>query len=262
MSEQEIHVLVKVLPSNFEYICIVVYASPRFHERCVLWNNLKNATNLQDKPWIIVGNFNEVLVEGDKFGGGSISSNRSLLFKECLDYCLMVDMRFVRPRFTWTNRRNVCALVQERIDRFFANPNWYALHPDARFTHLTRCVSDHCPVLLETNPSSSVFLPRPFKFQSFWLSDLSFPGIFMEAWGRASPLRESIGNFSRKALYWNKNHFGNIFGKKKRLLARLNGIQPIHHSHSLLELEKVLHKELNTLLDQEEELWVQKSRIN
>ena len=48
-------------------------------------------------------------------------------------------------------------------------------------------------------------------------------------------------------------------------MARLNGIQTAianHSSHSLLDLEKVLHKELNTLLDQEEELWVQKSSIN
>nr|XP_023914532.1 uncharacterized protein LOC112026083 [Quercus suber] len=48
-------------------------------------------------------------------------------------------------------------------------------------------------------------------------------------------------------------------------MACLNGIQKaiaFHPLHSLLELEKVLHKDLNTLLDQEEELWVQKSRIN
>ena len=180
-SEQEIHVLVKVIPTNFEFICTAVYASPRFQERSVLWNNLKNAANLHDKSWIIAGDFNEVLGEGDKFGGRSISSNRSLLFKECLDHCSMVDMGFVGPRFTWTNRRNICDLIQERIDRFFANPSWYALHPDARVTHLTRCVSNHCPVLLETNPSNSVFLPRPFKFQSFWLSDVSFPGIVRDA---------------------------------------------------------------------------------
>ena len=64
---------------------------------------------------------------------------------------------------------------------------------------------------------------------------------------------------------WNKNHFGNFFRKKRRVMTCLNGIQTAianHLSHSLLDLEKVLHKELNTLLDQEEELWVQKSRIN
>ena len=130
---------------------------------------------------------------------------------------------------------------------------------DSRVTHLTRCVSDHCSVLLEKNPSNSVFLPRPFKFQIFWLSDVSFLGIVKEAWGWTRSLRESIENFSRRASVWNKDHLGNIFGKKKRVMARLNNIQKaiaIHPSHSLLELEKVLHKDLNTLLDQEEELWV------
>ena len=106
-------------------------------------------------------------MEGDKYGGRSISSSRFLLFKECLDYCSMVDMGFVGPRFTWTNKRNLSALVQERIGRFFTNPSWYALHSDTRVTHLTRCVSDHCSILLETNPSNRVFLTRPFKFQNF-----------------------------------------------------------------------------------------------
>ncbi|KAL0012521.1 hypothetical protein SO802_007629 [Lithocarpus litseifolius] len=265
MSEQEIHVLVKVTSSSFEFIFSAIYTSPRFHERCILWNNLKNAADLHEKPWIIAGDFNEVLADGDKFGGRAVNSNRSLLFKDCLDYCNMIDMGFTGPRFTWTNRCNINALVQERIDRFFANPSWCAAHPDARVTHLTRCVSDHCPVLLESNLSNGIRLPRPFKFQTFWLSDLSFPGIVSKAWGFSRPLQVAIDCFSKKASDWNKHHFGNIFGRKKRVLARLNGIQRAlaeNPSHSLVEMEKSLHKELNDILCQEEELWVQKSRIN
>ena len=98
MSKQEIHILVKVISSSFEFLCFVVYASPRFREICIQWNNLKNATNLHDEPWIIVGNFNEVLA--DKFGDQAINLNMSLLFKECLDYCNIIDMGFEGPRFT------------------------------------------------------------------------------------------------------------------------------------------------------------------
>ena len=61
----------------------------------------------------------------------------------------------------------------------------------------------------------------------------------------------AIDCFSRKALDWNKHHFGNIFGRKKRVLAWLNGIQKAlaeNPSHSLVEMEKSLHKELNDLL--------------
>ena len=265
MSEQEIHVLVKVISSNFEFICTTIYASPRFHERSIMWNNLINASNLHNKPWIIAGDFNEVLAEEDKFGGRRISTNRSLIFKECLDFCNMVDLGFNGPWFTWTNRREITDLVQERLDRCFANPSWCTTFPNARVTHLTRFFSDHCPVLLESNSSNGFHLPKPFIFHSFWLADLSFSGIVSEAWNQSLSLQEAIDRFAKKATDWNKSHFGNIFGKKRRILARLNGIQKAmanRPSHSLVVLEKDLQKELESILNQEEELWVQKSRIS
>ena len=42
----------------------------------------------------------------------------------------------------------------------------------------------------------------------------------------------------------------------------MTGVQTCALPISLVELEKSLHKELNDILCQEEELWVQKSRIN
>ena len=75
----------------------------------------------------------------------------------------------------------------------------------------------------------------------------------------------AIDCFSKKASDWNKHHFGNIFGRNKRVLAWLNGIRKAlaeNPSHSLVEMEKSLHKELNDILCQEKELWVQKSHIN
>ncbi|XP_030930689.1 uncharacterized protein LOC115956454 [Quercus lobata] len=181
-SEQEIHATVKVRTSNSKWLFSAVYASPRSVERHILWNNLSNVAELHNMPWVIAGDFNEPLSGDDKFGGRVVSSNRSLLFKECLDNCNMVDLGFSGPRFTWTNRRKVQNLIQERIDRFFVNPEWCVLFPEARITHLTRCHSNHCPVLLETKPQNRVRLNRPFKCQKFWLADMSFPKVVDQAW--------------------------------------------------------------------------------
>ena len=154
-----------------------MYASPRVEERAIIWNNLFTLAESNRMAWVIAGDFNEPLVDEDKFGGRVVSISRSMHFKECLDKCSMVDLGFSGPRFTWSNGRELSALIQERIDRFFVNPSWYSNFPKARVTHLTCCYSNHCPVLLETAPHYQEQLPRPFRFQSCWLSDPSFPSV-------------------------------------------------------------------------------------
>ena len=88
-------------------------------------------------PWVIARDFNEPLTADNKFGGREISVSKSLLFNECLDKCNMIDLGFSGPRFTWTNHKEADAFIQERIDRFFVNPKWYTLFPEAKVTHLT-----------------------------------------------------------------------------------------------------------------------------
>ena len=174
---------------------------------------------------MLAGDFNEPIVGEDKFRGRSVSVNRSLMLKECLDKCSMIDLGFNGPRFTWTNQREVQGLIQERIDRFFVNPSWCLLYPEARVSHLTRCHSDHCPVLLELQPTGWNYRVRTFKFQRFWLSDVTFPKVVENAWSQNIGLIEAIDKFQREATVWNKSHFGNIFARKRKIMARLNGIQ-------------------------------------
>ncbi|XP_075669878.1 uncharacterized protein LOC142639611 [Castanea sativa] len=181
-TEQEIHVVVKVRSSNLNWLLIAIYASPRCAERQVLWNNLMKMADLHDMSWVMAGDFNEPLMGGDKFGGRGVSVNRALQFKECLDACSMIDIGFLGPRFTWTNRREIQALIQEMIDRFFVNSQWCLMYLEARVVHLTRCHSDHCPILMELQPRLHENKRKLFKFQSCWLSDCNFPTIVSQAW--------------------------------------------------------------------------------
>ena len=76
---------------------------------------------------------------------------------------------------------------------------------------------------------------------------------------------ESIVVFSKEATIWNRDHFGNINQKKRRIMARIYGAQKalsICLSSSLINLENQLHQELEADLDQERDLWMLKSRIN
>lgn len=77
--------MVKVCTSNFTWLISSVYASPRIAERRISWSNLSKVANLHDFPWLLLGDFNEILSGKDKFGGRNIVLNRAIEFKECID---------------------------------------------------------------------------------------------------------------------------------------------------------------------------------
>uniref|UniRef100_A0A2N9HJ77 Reverse transcriptase domain-containing protein n=1 Tax=Fagus sylvatica TaxID=28930 RepID=A0A2N9HJ77_FAGSY len=152
-----------------------------------------------------------------------------------------------------------------RLDRVLANPDWSILFPEASVTHLTRTHSDHCPVLLTLCPHIPCILPRPFRFESIWFSHVDFLSVVEKAWATlALNLSITFAIFAAFVSAWNKSKFGNIFHRKKRILARLNGIQcalTLSPSESLSRIEKSLREDYFIFLKLEEELWALKSRV-
>ena len=68
-TEQEIHATIKVCNSEFTWLISSVYASPRLAERKILWANLSQVALLHNLPWLLLGDFNEILCGNDKLGG-------------------------------------------------------------------------------------------------------------------------------------------------------------------------------------------------
>ncbi|GMY07241.1 transposon tx1 uncharacterized 149 kda protein [Fagus crenata] len=130
--------------------------------------------------------------------------------------------------------------------------------------------NDPIPEYLEAergaDPSMEIEGNRPFRFQPCWLNHPDFPRVVKEAWqGQNDNLSTAISEFISSAQTWNSEVFGNIFTNKRRLLARLLGIQKAlarHPSSNLLQLQSNLSAELNQILNLEEELWAIKSRTN
>ncbi|KAK9998851.1 hypothetical protein SO802_018454 [Lithocarpus litseifolius] len=76
--EQEIHALVKVKSYNFSWLLSAIYASPRAFELYWLWDNLSIVSGIHDLPWVLLGDFNEVLCSDDKFGDNPMNIRRAL----------------------------------------------------------------------------------------------------------------------------------------------------------------------------------------
>ena len=173
-SEHSIHALIKVHSPSLSFLFTAVYAPPQFNRRKHYLQNL--AVNIS-LPWLLLGDFNDMISEEEKLGGLPVNRTRMMAFRNCLDKCGLIDLGFHWPRFTWTNKSTVWqTTIKERLDRGLANTKWALLCPSAKIHHLPRVKSDHCPILLTTEPQG----PRPakpFRFEQMWLTNPTFPPL-------------------------------------------------------------------------------------
>ncbi|GMY24153.1 hypothetical protein FCV25MIE_19395 [Fagus crenata] len=127
--------------------------------------------------------------------------------------------------------------------------DWKLLYPEAIVHHLPRVNSDHYPLLLKLDTPPPPPRDRPFRFQPMWLSHPDFSGIDRDAWvDKDFELFSAISAFIGAARVWNKETFGNIHCRKRRLLARLGGAQrafSLNPSQNLINLRNNLSNELN-----------------
>ncbi|CAL9031736.1 unnamed protein product [Prunus brigantina] len=110
--------------SQKPWLFSAIYARPCSVKKAKLWEYLNFVASCHQMPWLLAGDFNDILQAEDKVGGVSLC--RVTGMKKWFDANNMIDLGFSGPRFTWTNRR-----VFERIDRAICNEKWRSLFADA-----------------------------------------------------------------------------------------------------------------------------------
>ncbi|KAL5779912.1 hypothetical protein ACOSQ2_010649 [Xanthoceras sorbifolium] len=125
------------------------YGEPNQNLRLHSWELLRRLKSLSGLPWLVGGDFNEILRDEEKSGGKGRSSRLMSQFKNVIDDCNLLDLGFNGHPFTWVNRQGGDKLVKERIDRLLYCLKWRALFPEARVMHLNFEGSDHLPILVE-----------------------------------------------------------------------------------------------------------------
>lgn len=70
----------------------------------------------------MVGELNDVINEFEKLGGNPVSFRRTTTYRNCMNFCNMIDLSESGDAYTWTNRRDLNALIQQRIDRCWQTP--------------------------------------------------------------------------------------------------------------------------------------------
>lgn len=81
---------------------------------------------MSDLPWIIGGDYNEILSNKEKEGGPLRSNFLIEAFRAALLDCALTEVSFTGERFTWTNNRKAPYTVRCRLDSVCTNSAWSA----------------------------------------------------------------------------------------------------------------------------------------
>lgn len=264
-SAQGVHGVVEVCSSSKSFVLSSVYASPKYVNRKHLWQELSNMAGNVNCPWLVIGDFNEITNQGEKFGGRPIKQNRARLYVHTMDTCNLLDMGYNGQKYTWSNMRRNNPIF-ERLDRGWVNLEWMATYPNSSLWTLPRVTSDHCPLVVKLDHPIPRLGSRPFRFEPMWLMDRSFKDNIGTSWPKeGGEIGDMLYNLQNVLVDWNLNNFGNVYKRKRRALARLEGTQKAlqnnPNSGFFHDLESELRAELVQILMQEEELWATKNKL-
>ena len=128
------------------------------------------------KPWLCMGDFNEVLLSHEKIGGRPWSQACMDKFREALEYCQLEDLGFEGYMFTWRNHNHVAdEYIKERLDQAVANDLWRGWFIHYRVFNGDPRHSDHRPVIVNTDrpagKNNTSRRTKPFQFEANWLGE-------------------------------------------------------------------------------------------
>ncbi|GMI80763.1 hypothetical protein HRI_001745600 [Hibiscus trionum] len=168
--------------------CTGFYGAPEEQLREASWDLLRLLNDVPEVPWLVIGDFNEIMFANEKLGGLRRSERQMERFWTALSDCSLSDIGYSGSWYTWERGRTQVNNIRERLDRGVANGYWWELFPNFTLNHQVHSISDHCPLLLDTMGALRLARNWPCKFEACWLAEDSCESEVIKLWN------ESVGS--------------------------------------------------------------------
>ncbi|CAN1221817.1 LINE-1 retrotransposable element ORF2 protein [Linum grandiflorum] len=231
-----------------------------FHELLLILQNI----NL---PLIVFGDFNVVSDSFEKEGGLPIRPVSVSQFRAFISDLGLYDPGFSGPTHTWSNRaRDRTRLIHCRLDRFLVSHTLMTTYPNLRVSHLTDLGSDHRIIYLTLQPTHSISMKRPFRFDNRQLSNTELSHLVHHIWatpfsGSKLFILHSKFKALRHALHaWQRSGISNSARKIKSIKDTISLLRDQHPTpwSQIIQLKT----ELSQACTEESHYWRQKCQNN
>ena len=155
-SRRHINFIVKRADGESSWKLTSFYGHPNWSKRHELWALLRYLQSYRPTPWLVIGDFNEILTQDEKSEIVMAREGQMKAFRDVFQDCSLSDLGFTGSIFTWNNDREGDDFIKERLDRAVANREWCAEHHLAEVWVLAARSSDHKPLCLRMGRGDDV----------------------------------------------------------------------------------------------------------
>ncbi|XP_026396164.1 uncharacterized protein LOC113290791 [Papaver somniferum] len=105
--------------SMINFVVTFIYEDNYYITRNLLWDSITDFASFNHRPWVLLGDFNSLLVPSDKVGGASVLPHHYLGsgFK-------IMDLQFSGCFYTWSNFQQDGTMIRPKLDRVMVNVEW------------------------------------------------------------------------------------------------------------------------------------------
>lgn len=97
---------------------IGIYGNPCTEKQSESWKLMERLHNLMDIPWLVGGDFNEIISDAEKNGGARRRDTQMQAFRDMIDSCALIDLGYSGDHFTWFNMNFTDNLIWEHWTDF------------------------------------------------------------------------------------------------------------------------------------------------
>nr|GEX27758.1 RNA-directed DNA polymerase, eukaryota [Tanacetum cinerariifolium] len=251
--------------SSYDY---AFSSSLELTEKRTLWDYLLCLINRWDGECVIMGDFNEVRSEHERYG--SVFNVQSVVaFNNFISLASLIDLPLDGYAYTWVHKS---ATKMSKLDRFLISKGLMASFPHLSAICLDKHLSDHRPILMRK--MNIDYGPTPFRFFHLWFQIEGFDKLVEDTW-----MHMGITDFNGMILLkkklqvlkiiireWTKNAKKCSYKKKSSIQSKLSNIDIIidqgGSNEVILNDRSILLKELRDIISMDLKEMTQKANVH
>ncbi|XP_019156322.1 PREDICTED: uncharacterized protein LOC109153039 [Ipomoea nil] len=191
--------------------------------RAESWDLLRTLSGSSNLPWVVIGDFNDLLYQNEKRGGNPHPNSLLCGFGEAIEDCGLAQLPMVGYPYTWEKGKGTANWMEERLDKVLVTDEWRGMVMGAKVLNLRTRKSDHSALFLGIQDSGGGVGPRRrgFRFEMAWLHDEGCIRVVEQSWqeGRGQGLQSCIQYCGTQLTRWGGDRY-HKYGKRINELTR------------------------------------------